>query len=207
MPANYDLIACLYDPLSRVVFGRTLERAQEVFLPAIPAGSSVLIVGGGTGAILERLARLYPSGLDIHYVESSARMIAMAERRNCAANIVRFINLPIEQYHPDLQFDFIITPFLFDNFTPAQAASVFGHISSVLKPTGSWLYTDYYIDDQSPVWQKILLWAMYRFFRIVSGVEAEQMPEMRSLFALEHEVLQRRTYWHGFIDAIVYRRK
>jgi spermidine synthase len=82
MAGNYDNSASFYDGLSRLVFGRTLIAAQVAFLSSIPKNAKVLIIGGGTGWILEEITRLYPSGLTITYVEISANMMALSQKRN-----------------------------------------------------------------------------------------------------------------------------
>lgn len=207
MATDYDLISRIYDPLSRIVFGRTLMRAQEALLPAVKIGSRILIVGGGTGEILEHLGALHIRGLGIHYLESSARMIAMAKKRDYAVHVVGFIHRSIEEYDTTLQFDVIITPFLFDNFTQPQAEANFHKLSSLLKLDGIWLYTDYHINNDSTWWQKLLLRTMYLFFRVVSGVETHSMPAVAPLFSREYQVVEQHSFWRGFITSIIYRRK
>jgi ubiquinone/menaquinone biosynthesis C-methylase UbiE len=54
---NYDRIARIYDKLSRMVFGKSIVRAQQSILPFITTPARMLIVGGGTGWILEEIAR------------------------------------------------------------------------------------------------------------------------------------------------------
>ena len=96
MAANYNNSAWFYDRLSRVIYGRAIIRSQVYLLGHIPAGSRVLIAGGGTGWILEELARLQPSGLKITYVEISAKMMALSRKRNAGNNEVIFINEAVE---------------------------------------------------------------------------------------------------------------
>jgi ubiquinone/menaquinone biosynthesis C-methylase UbiE len=128
MPSNYDNSAVFYDRLSRVVFGQALISSQVYLLPFIPPNASVLIVGGGTGWILEEIAKTYPSGLSITYVEISAKMNALAQKRNTANNQVIFVNKPIEAVADSDSYDVIITSFLFDNFSETTLATVFAHL-------------------------------------------------------------------------------
>lgn len=207
MAADYDLIARIYDPLSRLVFGRTLMRAQEVLLPCIPPGSRILIVGGGTGWVLERISAIYPQGLVIDYVEPSARMMELSRQRSCCENVVRFHQVPIEQFTSEERYGIVITPFLFDNFSQDHARRVFDHISAMQDRASLWLYTDYHITAYSPFWQRILLWIMYLFFRIVTGVESRRMPEMEPLFARGHEPAFSKSFYTGFIVSTAYRSK
>jgi len=81
MAANFNNSAWFYDPLSRVVYGKALVNAQSWLLNYIPKKANVLIVGGGTGWILEELTRIHPDDLTITYVEIAANMIALSEKR------------------------------------------------------------------------------------------------------------------------------
>lgn len=207
MAADYDLIARLYDPLSRVVFGRTLMQAQQVLLPCIPPHSHILIAGGGTGWILERIAAIYGEGLVIDYVEPSERMMELSRQRLCGNNTVRFHQVPIEEFASGERYGIVITPFLFDNFTADKARQVFDHIAAMQDSSSLWLYTDYHVAAGSPLWQRILLRTMYRFFRIVSGVETQEMPDMTPLFQRSHVPVYTRRFYRAFILSVAYRCK
>jgi len=97
MRNNYDRIARYYDVLSRMVFFRAQLKAQIDQLHFIPANSSVLIVGGGTGWILEEIAKVHSSGLRITYVEISAKMLDLSRKRKVGANEVTFVHSPAEE--------------------------------------------------------------------------------------------------------------
>jgi len=60
MSANYDNASWFYERLSKLVFADTQVSAQEHFLNLILPESNILIVGGGTGQILESITELYP---------------------------------------------------------------------------------------------------------------------------------------------------
>lgn len=182
MTANYDHIAGFYDRLSRLVFGSSIVRAQVCLLPFIPACAQILIIGGGTGWILEEIAAVHPQGLNIDYIESSAKMIALSQQRKYQNNIVHFIHQPIEDHVFAKQYDVIITPFLFDNFSKDKIALLFEKLNTTLKPNGRWLFADFVIDAQSSLWQKLLLWVMYLFFRITSGIQTRELVPMDDFF-------------------------
>src|SRR3569833_2127388 len=112
MAANYNNSAWFYDKLSRLIYGGALIKAQVYLLDNIPAGSKILIAGGGTGWILEEIAKLYPSGLKINYVEVSAKMIALSRKRISGENNVDFINAPVEDVPLPTDYDVVISPFL-----------------------------------------------------------------------------------------------
>jgi len=116
MAANYNNSAWFYDRASKLVYGRALVRAQVYLLRSIPAQSKILIVGGGTGWILEEIAKIHPSGLKITYVEVAPKMMALSKKRKPDDNGVDFINDAVENVALQNDYDVVITPFLFDNF-------------------------------------------------------------------------------------------
>ena len=58
MASNYDNSAWFYDGLSRVVYGNALISSQVYLLQFIPSNATILIVGGGTGRLLEEIAKI-----------------------------------------------------------------------------------------------------------------------------------------------------
>jgi ubiquinone/menaquinone biosynthesis C-methylase UbiE len=202
MKNNYDNVASFYDTLSKLVFSRSQVKAQVALLPHIRPNSRVLIVGGGTGWILEEIARIQPETLDIIYVEISARMIALSEKRNTGGNKVTFLNQGIEQFETKEPFDVIITPFLFDNFAKERAEQVFHQLNRLAKD--KWLFIDF-VPKQSHRWQKWLLNSMYVFFRLLCNVEATHLADMQPFFeAAGYHPIQNAYYYFGFIKSIAY---
>ena len=205
MAANYDKIAGVYDSLSRMVFGKSIVRAQVCLLPFILPGGRILIVGGGTGWILEEIAQRYPQDLTIDYIESSAKMIALSRRRNCRKNVVNFIQQPIEDANLSQPYDVIITPFLFDNFQKDKVSLVFEKLDCKLKPNGRWLFADFISVADSPFWQKLLLKIMYFFFRVTSKIPTTELVPMDDYFStyqLEFEAY----HFRRFIRSAVYKK-
>src|SRR6202012_5694534 len=97
----------------------------------------------GTGWILEEIAKVHSSGLVITYVEVAANMMKLSQKRNAGDNEVVFINEAIENVPLANEFDVVITPFLFDNFTEENLQKIFKHIDKSLNPGGIWLITDF----------------------------------------------------------------
>src|SRR5271170_2803408 len=128
MAANFNNSAWFYDKFSGLVYGRALINAQVYLLQYIPANANILIVGGGTGWILEEITKIHPSGLNITYVEIAEKMMTPSRKRNVGGNKVTFLNEPIEDVKDELIYDTVITPFLFDNFTEQTLQNVFSSI-------------------------------------------------------------------------------
>jgi ubiquinone/menaquinone biosynthesis C-methylase UbiE len=200
---NYDSVAWFYDRLSRLVFGRALINAQAYLLHAIPANANILIAGGGTGWILDEITMLHPSGLTITYIDASAGMIALSRKRNVGNNKVIFITAQVEDTQLDDNFDIVLTPFLFDNFTKETVASVFTRLNKLLVQHGKWLYCDF--QNTGIYWQRALLKIMYTFFRTCTGIKAKQLPDLETYFSrYKYKVTQQKTFFKNFVVAKIY---
>lgn len=206
MAANYDNAAWFYERLSKLVFGQTQVIAQEYFLNLIKPCSKVLIIGGGTGELLESLTRLHPSGLHITYVEISAKMMALSRRRNIGGNQVTYITAGIEEVNFPSTFDVVITAFLFDNFSEEDLARVFPIINAQVEPGGLWLNTDFQLTG--PFWQKLMLKSMYLFFKLLRAVEVTKPPNVIETFKeYGYRLNKEKAFYGNFIIAAVYQKQ
>jgi ubiquinone/menaquinone biosynthesis C-methylase UbiE len=204
MAANYNNSAWFYDRLSRLVYGRALIKAQVYLLRFIPTNSKVLIVGGGTGWILEEIVKIHPSGLQCTYVEVAPKMMALSKKRKAGNNRVIFINEAIENVPLLSDFDVVITPFLFDNFTEQTFKKVFSHIHSSLKPGGLWLNCDFQLKGKW--WQKGLLKSMFLFFRMICDIEASALPDVNNQFNQRgYKAIASETFFGEFIISQVFK--
>jgi len=204
MPANFNNAAPFYDRLSRLIYGGALLNAQVYLLQYIPPNSKILIAGGGTGWILEEITKIHASGLNIIYVEVSENMMALSKKRNTGANQVAFINDAMEDVSVPADFDVVITPFLFDNFTEQTTQQVFNHIHSSLKPAGLWLNCDFQLGGKW--WQGVLLKSMFLFFRVVCNIEATHLPDIDQHFAAHHyKSIAQQTFFGDFIVSKIYK--
>jgi ubiquinone/menaquinone biosynthesis C-methylase UbiE len=204
---NYDHAAGFYDRLARLIFGAAIRESQFSLLRYHFPGSSIVIVGGGTGEILEELGKLKTDPLKITFIELSEKMLRKARKKKVGCHQVKFIKGDVEHFSADDSFDVVITPFLFDNFTAEKASGVFNHLNGMLNREGIWLFTDFYLSSKSPWWHRFLLKCMYRFFRMLARVEASQLPDTDSLFAnAAYSCEQETFFYHNFIRSAVYRK-
>jgi ubiquinone/menaquinone biosynthesis C-methylase UbiE len=203
MPSNYDNSAWFYDSLAKLFYGNALVNAQVYLLQFIKPNSNILIAGGGTGWIMEEIARIHPSGLKITYVEISAKMMALSMKRSIGDNEVIYLNQPIEETDLTPKFDVIITPFLFDNFKEDTLQTVFYHLHQLLKTDGLWLNTDFQLIGKW--WQNILLKTMFLFFKLVCGIETSVLPDIERQFKKHgYEVVAQKNFYGDFISSKVY---
>ncbi len=208
MTNNYDSAAWFYDAFSKLIFGNAIKNIQTALLPHIPPNAKILVVGGGTGWILDEIHKVHSSGLEITYVEISSKMLNLAKKRRKADNVVHFVNKPIENYKEATQYDIIFTAFLFDNFGPNKIESNFLLLHNYLKSGGLWLFADFHIGKTgSQYWQKTMLKCMLTFFRILCNVEAKSLIWVVPTFDKNtYKLLNTYSQLRQFMIAFVYQK-
>lgn len=207
MPNNYNSIAAYYDALSRIVFQRSIIKAQQYLIEFITANSKVLIAGGGTGWILEEISKKKLQNISVIYVEKSFKMIERSKKRKYKNIKVEFIHAGIEKYKTDELFDIIITPFLFDNFKEKKIHYIFKKLDELLKQKGFWLYADFVNDKTNKkIWQQYLLKTMYYFFKITANIETQELINMLPYFTEKYALISQQFYYKHFIQAIAFRK-
>jgi ubiquinone/menaquinone biosynthesis C-methylase UbiE len=200
---RFDWIAPHYDAVSRLVFGKAILNSQAWALKRIPPDSAVLVLGGGSGAILPLLNEVSPP-CSIWYVEASSVMLARAGAtvgKNSKGNIV-FIH-GTETAIPEVKFDAIITNFLLDLYPDADIRKISDILGERLKNGGLWLVSDFI--DGGKWWHRMMLWLMYRFFVLTCRIKASRLPnwekQVRSTGMTE---VAFRTFYSGFIKSGIY---
>ena len=211
MNNGYNNAAFFYDRLARLVFGNKLQQAQSLFLHLIPKDARVLIVGGGSGWILEELARIHPSSkLSITYVEAAPKMVELAQQRiksnpalSEAPFLTNFITAPIQDAQLDGHYDVIITAFFFDNFNDHEAGNIVDKLLQHFAARGQWFYTDF--RNSSVTSHKLLLKSMYLFFALICGLTNRRLPDMFRIFDKHGLVaVHGKELMNGFIESAVY---
>lgn len=186
---TFDRIAPVYDALTRLVFGRQLQRAQTELLGSVALpdrGASILIVGGGTGFLLLEVLRKFPRCRVLH-LEASGEMNRRATRRllrkytsGTVPETVDFRTGNETTLGADEQFDLILLPFVLDLFTETSLKTHFlPRLQVATAPGGQWLVTDFV--NSSGGHHRALLWVMFRFFRLTAGIEALHLPDWQRL--------------------------
>ncbi len=175
---SFDPIAPVYDALSRLVFGRSLVQAQLVWLTKVPPDSAVLIVGGGTGGLLaEVLTQCRPAR--VLFLEASGKMLTKARgrvRHHPLTERVEFREGTESLLQASDAFTVVLLPFVLDvSPEPVLARQFLPPLLRATLPGGLWLVTDFI---HSPRLQhRLLLQTMYFFFRLVTGLQARQLPD------------------------------
>lgn len=188
--ANFDWIAPVYDGLARLVFGRRLQRAQLVWLHLIPQQATVLVVGGGTGWLLEQLL-IQCKPKRVVYLDASARMVAKASRRVIQKRLLGTVDFrtgDVLELAEKECFDVVVLPFVLDLFAAPTLQQLIPRLKMGMQPGGIWLVTDFV--NTTSVWQRLLLWGMIRFFRFTTGIEIEQLANWQALLSASGLVQQ-----------------
>ena len=163
--SNFNFVASFYDRLSKLVFQKSIEKASQQMVNWVTPNSNVLILGGGTGKLLEQ----FKHNAVIDYVELSNKMMVRAENRMCVPK-VSFYNQDYLLFDTDKQYDYIICPFFLDLFMPTELKLVLDKIKSELKDNGELLVLDF--SSKNIGWFNLfLLQVMILFFRLFSGIK------------------------------------
>ncbi|GAA5031907.1 hypothetical protein GCM10011506_24870 [Marivirga lumbricoides] len=197
--SDFDRVAGYYDALKKLVFQGTLDKASHYFISQIPKNSSVLIVGGGSGKLLNYLHESH----QVVYLEASEKMTLLAKSRNFKAE-VNFITTTIESFESSDLFDVVITPFVLDCFPEEQLDKVFYKLFKLLKKDGLWLHADFYPQNYL---QRKLTSLMYLFFRVNAKIEGKKAPDFGRYFQYSTFVEEKKgLFLNAMVHSYIYRK-
>jgi ubiquinone/menaquinone biosynthesis C-methylase UbiE len=170
---NCDLIAPWYRWLEYGAFGKELERRRFAFLPNLRVPRRVLMAGEGDGRFLRAFLERYPAA-EVDYLDASAKMLRLARRRtprwrvNYQCEDLRSVPLPRAAY------DLIVTHFFLDCFSQTEADLVAARLAASATPDAQWLISEF---RQPDVWGRPVLFGLYAFFRITTGLTTTRLPD------------------------------
>ena len=198
---GFNGIAPSYDTLARLVFGKSIVEAQTYYLPLLGASKRILILGGGSGWIVEELSK--HTTAEITYVEASSTMINLSRQRKISPIRIHYIHGTEDQIPMNEIFDTVITPFYLDMFTNEKLPDVLLKLHRSLDKNGLWLATDF--AQPSAWWQRLLLKVMYYFFRKLCKIEAREFCTWEAaLCAVGLEKKDTQFFYRKFIKSIVF---
>ena len=178
MTNNFDLIAPFYDALASLVYGNKVKLAPTFFFKKINEANDILVIGGGTGAILIPLNQHFPNAT-ITFLEPSSKMMQRA--RNRVVSNVNYVQQTLESYNPDQKFDLIITPFVLDVYNEQQLQQAIDKVKCLLCPGGHWLHSDFH-QGEKLWWQRLLIRIMYIFFRLSASLQQQKLLNFDGYF-------------------------
>jgi ubiquinone/menaquinone biosynthesis C-methylase UbiE len=193
---GFDFLAPVYDLMARLVFGRAIIDSQTVCLDRIPHGAEILILGGGTGWLLEKISDQHKS-CKILYVDVSKEMVKKARLRK-TEDEVHFIQGTVMDIPKEIKFDVIITNFYLDLFSDKSLVPILERILEHTKTSSVWLVTDFI---ETTLWHRWMLKLMYLFFRIVCNIECLHLPKWKAaLRANGWKEIEMQFRFNGFIN-------
>ena len=200
--SNLQYIAPIYDSLAKFIFSDSLQKATNYYLSMVPPQSKILIVGGGTGQLLEVLSES-ASGSDVTFLDLSPAMINRAKTRNYAKLSVDFVNKSVFDFN-DFGYDIVITPFFLDLFVNQELNLIGNKLRGALKKGGYWLFSDFVTSDSA--YHFYLIKLMYLSYRIVDKVSARKLPDYDSFFEQNSmKLVSRAIISKGHIESRIYR--
>lgn len=212
---GFDQLSTVYDLMAGLVYGKSLKKAQTKFLGNIPKDAKVLMLGGGSGWLLVELIKKV-SPKDVAYVEISPKMKALAQKKLKIAfgespkTKIDWSTSDVWQLEPGQSFDVVICPCFLDLFPDEMQAALLEKIEKSCKPEAKMLLTDF---RKASVWpmswiSRLLIWIMYRFFRICCGIPAKSLPNFdRHLSAAGWELELEAYFFGGMIQSKLLNRR
>jgi ubiquinone/menaquinone biosynthesis C-methylase UbiE len=212
--ADFDVVSPHYDWMEAMLAGDKLRRCREAFLADIPPPRHALLAGEGHGRFLAALLAKYPD-TRVTCLDSSAGMLGVARnrilRRCLPADRVTFLQKDLLEWIPaEGEFDFIATHFFLDCFSRDQLSTIVPRLARSASPGARWMVADFQLPSGGRLRRiraGIILWLMYRFFRIVTRLPAAALEPPAPLLT-QHSFVsqQRQEYDWGLLYAELWRR-
>ncbi len=196
-----------------VLAGEKLQRCRTAHLAQLKSIRKALLLGEGHGRFLVPLLLANPT-VQVTCVEASAGMLAESrkavQQAGLEASRVRFIHADALTWQAEEQgFDLISTHFFLDCFTAEQLEMLLPKLAELATPEAAWVVSDFCAPEQgiARLRAKLILWTMYRFFRITTRLPASQLVDytdrlQRQGFRLE----SREVFEWGLLRADLWRR-
>ncbi len=189
---NFNFIAPAYDGLVRVVFGSKLWKTQKTHLHLIQPDDRVLILGGGTGRILDWI----PS-CEVTYLELSLAMIKRAKQRGHA----NFIHADFLKWESDEVFDWIICPFFLDCFVESELIKCLNKMDKMLSEQGQVVVSDFKVGKAR---HQLLVTSMMLFFRLTAGLKAKKLLDLTSILKTYFKPMKQASFLNGLVFSDLY---
>ena len=184
------------------MFGNQLDEATNSFIHTIGKHAHILILGGGTGEILDQLAINCPTAR-ITFLDASDKMIKQAQQRAMGMHYVEFITSSVFDVMLNDVYDVVITPFFLDMFKAKKLDALFSLLSRNIRPGTLWLFADFIKSHK--LTHKLLIKSMYIFFKLATGSKNLVIPDYgrhleKSGFVLEKQLI----FMNGLVAARKY---
>ena len=185
---NFDRIARPYRWFEYLSFGPYLERCRFHFLSALADRRRALIFGDGDGRFTARLLQTN-TAIHVEAVDASAAMIRLLEQRvarlgDDASSRLTARKADALQFIPCETYDLVATHFFLDCLSEHQIASLLAGTVPHLAPGAVWVVSEFDIPRSGAprLLAKVVVTALYRAFRLLTGLRTHRLPGYRPLF-------------------------
>lgn len=194
MADDYGLLAPIYQPLSRLVFGEDLLEANRAFLD-LGRGKRSLILGGGDGLAYRGWDRSY-SG---EYWDTSASMATRAKRNLGKSGI----EVNCGSWPGKGKYDVVFLPFILDSLPDVEISELILQIYKSLNPGGLVVLSDFF--PPGSFIQKTLQQLMITGFRMVTRHPRRDLPDFVAFFdSKSWRLVHEKTWRKGWVRARVF---
>mgnify|MGYP002401140320 CR=1 FL=1 len=166
--------------------GQKLHRCRTHFLSELRFARRILILGEGYGRFLADCCRTNPEA-QITVVDASQRMLALAQERlhrnGLSADNITFIHADALEWNTSERFDAVVTLFFLDCFRREQLEQLIPKLASLANAEATWLISDFREPPSGfrRLRARLILWSLYTFFRITTGIAADRIVPPDSL--------------------------
>lgn len=194
MSDAYGFLAPIYQPLSRLVFGRDLIEANRAF-SELGRGKKSLIIGGGDGVAYRNWDAEYGG----EYWDSSPKMAKLAKHNLDGTKF----QVNCGKWPGSGKFDVVFLPFVLDTIPEQEIEKIILQIRLCLAPKGKVVVSDFF-PPQTFI-QMLIQKMMILGFRVLAAHPRKDLPDIskwmnQAGFSLVNEKIWRK----GWIRAQVY---
>jgi ubiquinone/menaquinone biosynthesis C-methylase UbiE len=201
---TFNHIARWYDIVAQVVFFGAIKKSQINNLQSLDTAKSVLVIGGGTGWIINEIWQQNPN-IYITYIDQSSKMIQMAQRRSLEGDVI-FHNKDYLDTVTDQTYDTIICNFFLDVFTEKDLETVVQKMKRQLNPDGKILFTDFVAGKNHHLIKRSLIKTMYWFFKCTNALSNTTLPNYHTAFLRANlDYTDEKKYYYNMISSRVYK--
>jgi len=213
-PANYDRVVPIYDFSKTLFFLGSIQHCQNHHLHLLKDAKTILIIGGGTGKIIEAIQE-HCNFKALDYVDNSPNMIAYAEKhvQRHLPQLVEKINFHVADifnYSSVTKYDAIVAPFVLDCFTNEQLSTLGDKLSVWSAPEGLLLFSDFHesgSSGSSRLLSRLITKSLYFMLNTICGLRVDKLPDFEHMFKNQPWILlDEHTFFLGMLKSSVYNR-
>lgn len=191
MKPSYRLLARAYATCERFIFWDALQRCRSAFIKDLP--QRCLSIGEGDGRFAEALLKAHPDA-QLEIVEPDEAMRKVARQR--------IPNLSFVQLAEAKPCDVVVLNFVLDLFNEDEAHRFLDQ----LPDHEIIIVGDFFPEEvEGKIPRKLagtLIWIMYRFFALTTGLETKELPPTRRILeSRDWTCIREQIQWGGFLRA------